>query len=634
MAHGPNFAIIPKNLPKEEYVASIELACQKLQEGQVQELRVEIKNLLKNAKETRSNITKEEFKAIKELKQDDKRIILTADKGVALVVLNKEDYVEKAEHLLNQKTYKKIKEDPTSRQKAKLIRILKKIKAEGGINEEKYKKMYPTGAGCPKFYGLPKLHKHDIPLRPIVSSTGTVSYNTSKELANILKPLVGWTSHHLKNTKDFIDQIKDVRLLPDETIISYDIKALFTSVPIKPVIDIIKTKLENDNNLKSRTSMSIDHIISLLEYCLNSAHFVFQGQHYEQQEGAAMGSPLSPIIANLYMESFETKTLNTAPNPPTLWKRYVDDTFVVIKKCHQEEFFHHINSIEESIQFTAEDTHADGTLPFLDVLVIPQPDGSLATTVYRKPTHTGQYLQWDSHHAISAKYSVISTLFHRAKEVCSSNQHLVKEQDHIKQALTTCKYPRWALNRAQKKTMAHKQSKNKNKGLRGNNNHPIRRTYITVPYIKGLGESVKNTCKKYGIQVFFKGGKTIKDLLMAPKDKDLITQKSGIIYRYKCDRVECDDEYIGESARTFGERFKEHLKHPSPIFDHNTITGHDTTINNFSVVGREDNNLMRLIKEAIYIRVNNPSLNKNIGKYHLPHVWDEVLNNITELKLK
>ena len=380
--------------------------------------------------------------------------------------------------------------------------------------------------------------------------------------------------------------------------------------------------------------MSIDHITSLLEYCLNSTYFVFQGQHYEQQEGAAMGSPLSPIIANLYMENFETKALNTAANSPSLWKRYVDDTFVVIKKCHQEEFFHHINSIEDSIQFTAEDTHADGTLPFLDVLVIPQPDGSLATTVYRKPTYTGQYLQWDSHHAISAKYSVISTLFHRANEVCSSNPHLVKEQDHIKQALTTCKYPRWALNMTQKKTMSHKQSRNKNKGLMGNNNHPKRRTYITVPYIKGLGESVKNTCKKYGIQVFFKGGKTIKDLLMAPKDRDLITQKSGIIYRYKCDRVECDDEYIGESARTFGERFKEHLKHPSPIFDHNNITGHDTTINNFSVVGREDNNLMRLIKEAIYIRVNNPSLNKDIGKYHLPHVWDKVLNNITELKLK
>ena len=118
---------------------------------------------------------------------------------------------------------------------------------------------------------------------------------------------------------------------------------------------------------------------------------------------------------------------------------------------------------------------------------------------------------------------------------------------------------------------------------------------------------------------------------MAPKDRDHITQKSGIIYRYKCDRVECDEEYIGESARTFGERFKEHLKCPFPIYDHSNITGHNTTLDNFSIVGREDQNLMRLIKEAIYIRVNNPSLNKNIGKYHLHHIWDEVLNNITEL---
>ena len=129
---------------------------------------------------------------------------------------------------------------------------LRRLKQKGGISEEKYKKMYPTGAGSPKFYGLPKIHKQDTPLRPIVSSTGTVSYNTSKGLANILKSLVGWTTHHLINTKDFIQQIKDVKLLPDETIIFYDIKALFTSVPIQPVINIIKNKLENDKDLKTQ----------------------------------------------------------------------------------------------------------------------------------------------------------------------------------------------------------------------------------------------------------------------------------------------------------------------------------------------------------------------------------------------
>ena len=89
------------------------------------------------------------------------------------------------------------------------------------------------------------------------------------------------------------------------------------------------------------------------------------------------------------------------------------------------------NSIEESIQFTAEHTQADGSLPFLDVLVIPQADGTLSTSVYRKPTYTNQYLQWDSHHAISANYSVISTLFHRAKEVCSIKQQIEEEQEHI-----------------------------------------------------------------------------------------------------------------------------------------------------------------------------------------------------------
>ena len=109
---------------------------------------------------------------------------------------------------------------------------------------------------------------------------------------------------------------------------------------------------------------------------------------------------------------------------------------------------------------------------------------------------------------------------------------------------------------------------------------------------------------------------------------------SAVIHRYKCDRVGCDEKYIGEYSRTFGERFKEHLKAPSPIFEHYNITSHNVTIENFDIVGREDQNLMRTIKEALYIRVNNPSLDRNIGKYILPHIWDEVLFNTSELKLK
>ena len=97
--------------------------------------------------------------------------------------------------------------------------------------------------------------------------------------------------------------------------------------------------------------------------------------------------------------------------------------------------------------------------------------------------------------------------------------------------------------------------------------------------------------------------------------------------------MECDEEYIQESARNFAGRFKEHLKAPSPIYDHPNISGHTVTIENFSILGREDQNLMRTIKEAIYTRTNNPSLNRQICKFHLPHIWDEVLLNISELNL-
>ena len=197
--------------------------------------------------------------------------------------------------------------------------------------------------------------------------------------------------------------------------VSYDVTALFTSVPILPVLKIIEEKLTKDKDLQQRTNITIKHIIKLLEFCLRSTYFVFQGHHYEQVEGAAMGSPLSPIVANIYMEHFETKVLETAPHLPSLWKRFVDDTFVILDRTLKEEFFQHINGIEEKIQFTAENTRADGSLPFLDTLVTAKGDGSLSTSIYRKPTHTNQYLQWDSHHAIANKYSVINSLLHRAK---------------------------------------------------------------------------------------------------------------------------------------------------------------------------------------------------------------------------
>ena len=227
---------------------------------------------------------------------------------------------------------------------------------------------------------------------------------------------------------------------------------------------------------------------------------------------------------------------------------------------------------------------------------------------------------------------MIGTLHHRAETICSSPQLLQQEEKYLQKALQRCKYPAWALNRVKIKSKgsANKKRRDTTETDHNNNNQ---KPYMVVPYYRGLSESLKKVCSRHGVQVYFKGGNTIKNLLVAPKDQDPIQKKSGVIYRYKCGRVDCDDEYIGESSRGFGERFKEHQKAPSPIFDHFNTTGHSITIDNFSIVGREDWNFNRAIKEALFIRVNNPSLNRNIGKFHVPHIWDEVLFNTAECKL-
>ena len=593
--------------PMVECITATEEICQKLEKGEAEELRAEVKNILKKAHPPKPNITKEEWKAIERLRKDDNCIVLMADKGVALVIMKREDYDKKVEDLLNTTTYTTINSDPTTRYKNKLVSLLKTIKTQGGISDALYKKLYPTGAGVPKMYGLPKIHKKETPLRPIVSSIGSVSYQTSKELARILSPLVGRSPYHVHNNQDLLEDLRSIKLGKDESLMSFDVKALFTSVPIEPAVRIIKKLLEEDQTLRQRTSMAVNHIVSLLEFCLRSTYFTFKGRFYEQKDGAAMGSPISPIVANLYMEDLETKAIQSAQNPPSFWRRFVDDTLTIMKSLQIDNFLQHLNSLDQNIQFTKEEARADGPMPFLDVLFIPREDGSLETTVYRKPTHTDLYLQWDSNHTLTSKYGVVGTLHHRAQQICSSPELLQQEEKHLHQALKNCKFPEWALNKAKLRSKAKKK---RTMGTNTSNNNQSPKPYMVAPYHKGVSESLKKTCNKHSIQVYFKGGRTIKSLLMAPKDKDPILKKSGVIYRFKCGRVDCDEEYIGESSRTFTERFKEHQKAPSPIFDHSNISGHQVNIDNFNIVGREDLNLSRTIKEALYIRVNNHPLTK------------------------
>ena len=176
---------------------------------------------------------------------------------------------------------------------------------------------------------------------------------------------------------------------------------------------------------------------------------------------------------------------------------------VVQQQKHQQQFLQHINTVDPSIQFTVEEAKEDGSIPFLDTIIKPEEDGSFTIGVYRKPTHTDLYLPWDSNHNIAAKYSVINTLTHRAHTICSTPELAEQELQHLEEVLGACKYPRWAI----KKIFNKHHHKEKKKTPRGTHQT---KCHIVVPYIEGMGESLKKICKRHGVDMHFKGGRTLK----------------------------------------------------------------------------------------------------------------------------
>ena len=196
----------------------------------------------------------------------------------------------------------------------------------------------------------------------------------------------------MNNSKDFADEIKNIKLEEGECITSFYVTALFTSIPVASALEVIKVRLEQDTELPNRTTLLANNILELLGFCLNNTYILFHNQYCEQTIGVTMGSPVSPIVANIYMEAFEHRAINIALNPPRIWRRYVDDTFVVQQESQKDVFFQHINTVDIVIQFTVEEAGPDGSIPFLDILITPQLDGIFTTNVYRKHTYTDIYL--------------------------------------------------------------------------------------------------------------------------------------------------------------------------------------------------------------------------------------------------
>jgi len=629
LAKGLNFAVAPSKVPVEDIITETESACRNLPKNKADDLRVKVRTTISKYNPGKhQNLSKEEIQAIQTLRKDKSICILPADKGRCAVVLNRSTYKEKCDQLLKDtKTYKKLKRDPTQIYKKQLIEVLHDLQKKGKVDKPTYHKIYPTTETPPKFYGLPKIHKKDNPLRPIVSSVDSITYTCARFVADILSPLVGKSEHHVKNSQEFAKVITDKTVQPDEKLVSYDVSALFTSVPVDKALEVIRERLVNDTTLSQRTSLCPEDIIRLLDVCVKCTYFVYDGVYYQQIHGAAMGSPVSPILCNLYMEDFETKALTTAPHPPEWWFRYVDDTHTKQKTEHTEEFLAHINSIDPHIQFTTEE-ETDGALAFLDTLSVKRPDGSLKVKVFRKPTHTDQYLLFDSNHPLDHKLGVVKTLHKRAHTIVTDPEDEQQEIQHVNEALKNCSYPDWAIKRAIKPRQPSQNRKNTT-----NTSGGYRKPAVAVPYVQGLAEPLRRIFAAADTPVYFKPRNTIRQLLVSAKDKTEKKDICGPVYHIQCEgnnSESCDETYIGESERTLRARFAEHRRPSSATSEvsnhiHRDCPGHKVDIANVQILTRDARWYQRGVREAIHIRKHQPSLNRDGGRHQLSHIWDSLI---------
>ena len=214
----------------------------------------------------------------------------------------------------------------------------------------------------------------------------------------LLSPLADHNGYTVKNSMVFVDKLREVQTTPQDHMVSFDVKNLFTQVPIDEALRMVREKLTSDQTLTERTSIPAPQLVELVELCLRSSYFEFQGSFYEQVDGTALGSPLSSVIANLYMESLEETAIGSATFQPSLCVHCVDDMFVIWPHGQQElhVFHEHLNNQHPGIQFTMEE-ESGCKLPFFDVLMTKK-DDRLLTSVYQKPTHTERYIPFNSHH--------------------------------------------------------------------------------------------------------------------------------------------------------------------------------------------------------------------------------------------
>ena len=363
--------------PEEKYALSFRLDQYILTKGNENKIKTEFESFFYQLQKYTSNLDKQirdELKSkmrrtcenyskvkvpykfqhvIDNLSKNKNIIIIRQDKGRGVTILDRKNYIEKCLNVLDAKQFRKLSKDPTKTLERKMQRVLRKIKCN--LEEKEYEKLYPTGSKPGLFYSTEKVYKlkigeglKELTVILIISNIRTATYETAKYLNTSLTK----SQHNVLSTDDFIQKIKNERITKGFKMISFDLKKLFTNVPIHKTIEIILSKVYQEKKIKTSIPKSILRELSYL--CTKEVHFMFNDEIYIQSDGVAMGSPLGPLLANIFMTSLEEEVIPKLTPYLYNWKRYVNDTHAYVNSEKVDFILTKLNSYHPNIQFTFE----------------------------------------------------------------------------------------------------------------------------------------------------------------------------------------------------------------------------------------------------------------------------------------
>ena len=379
-------------------------------------------------------------------------------------------------------------------------------------------------------------------------------HRVAQWLSQLLQPVLEkYSKFCLSDSFTFAKYMRERPCNKTDFLCSFDIKSLFTCVPVQQVIDICADALFRDGLNRSRLTES--NFRKLMCMSTTSVEFLFNNDVYNQKDGVAMGSPLGPTLANIFVGFYEEKLFASFPKPPTYF-RYVDDTFVIFdNSCEHELFLHQLNSMHPALQFTTE-TEENRCPPFLDVFIEKDPiSQKYLTSVYRKPTFTGDYIRFEAFCHKNRKVSLIRTLVNRAKQICSP-ERLQSELSQLKLIFCNNGYPAYLVNKVITSELVEKIPSNVN--LPDENKT---RVYMRLPFIgrptyrfeRQIKNAVRSCYESVTTHIISQSRP-----MFSKMRKDVLPTLSSqnVVYKFSC---YCKSNYVGQTSQTLRKRLSEHV---------------------------------------------------------------------------